>query len=86
MHVLVCLVTHHATIDLISSVYLIALLLYEYLITADDEITTVWQKKLTISSALFFSIRWAMILNALIQLLPETAQASLFDCYILAYK
>ena len=40
-----------------------ALVAYEYFFTIDQEVNTVWKRKLTLSSVLLISIRWAMVLN-----------------------
>lgn len=47
-----------------------ALVAYEYIITLDQEISTVWGRKRTASSALLLSIRWVMVLNQVVSYIP----------------
>lgn len=55
----------------------LALVAYEYLTTFDQEVTTVWKRKLTATSALLLVTRWTMIINQILAYLPTTSQASL---------
>ena len=41
-----------------------ALICYEYLITLDDEIRTVWRRKFSAVSLLIVSTRWSLLLYA----------------------
>ncbi|EKM51717.1 uncharacterized protein PHACADRAFT_102465 [Phanerochaete carnosa HHB-10118-sp] len=50
-----------------------ALVVYEYLITFDQEVAIVWRKKITLTSAFLVIIRWAMVVNAIIaNIVPST--------------
>ena len=42
---------------------LVALVVYEYLITIDQELAVVWKRQWTPASALLISLRWVMILS-----------------------
>ena len=53
------------------------LAIYEYIITAGDEINIVWRRKFNISSSFLLSVRWIMVINAVVQIYPTTAQVSL---------
>ncbi|GJE98365.1 hypothetical protein PsYK624_145940 [Phanerochaete sordida] len=44
-----------------SNVALLVLVFYEYVITIDQEIACVWQRKVTAASALLLSTRWVMV-------------------------
>ncbi|EKM48691.1 uncharacterized protein PHACADRAFT_202510 [Phanerochaete carnosa HHB-10118-sp] len=48
-----------------------ALVFYDYLITLDQEVRTVWQQKFSIVSLLIVSTRWTLILQAASSLLPN---------------
>ena len=50
----------------------IALVVYEYVITLDQEISTIWKREWTMSSALLLSIRWAMLLNQIVAYVPAS--------------
>lgn len=39
-------------------------MIYDYAITLSDEVETVWRRKLTLTSVLLISTRWAMLVNA----------------------
>ena len=41
----------------------VALVLYEYMVTFDREITAVWKRPWNATSILLLSVRWAMVLN-----------------------
>lgn len=51
---------------------MVLLPLYEYLITLDQEVATVWQRgrRLTFASALLVSTRWYMIIQSLVNAMP----------------
>ena len=54
----------------------VALTLYEYAITFDQEVQAVWRRTCTVSSLLLLSIRWVMVLSAimsLVSLLPRVS-------------
>lgn len=57
-----------------SGVY--AMILYEYFITFDDEIRTVWKKPWTLASALLLSVRWNMFVSSILIFVPEDNWAS----------
>ena len=59
---------------LLIQILIIALVFYEYAITIDQEITTVWKKKVTATSVLLITTRWVMLVNTILQLLSGTAQ------------
>jgi hypothetical protein len=54
----------------------IGLTIYEYIITTGDEVATVWRRKLNISSVFLLSVRWTMVVNVLVYVLPSTAEVS----------
>jgi hypothetical protein len=57
--------------------HIAALTLYECIITTGDEVRIiVWQKKISVPSLFLLSIRWNMILNTIIYLIPGTPQVS----------
>ncbi|GJE99240.1 hypothetical protein PsYK624_154900 [Phanerochaete sordida] len=45
---------------------LVGLIVYELLITFDQEVSAVWQKKITATSLLLLSTRWIMLLNSIL--------------------
>jgi hypothetical protein len=53
-----------------------ALTLYECIITTGDEVRIFWRKKISVPSLFFLSVRWTMILNTIIYLIPGTPQVS----------
>ncbi|EKM48194.1 uncharacterized protein PHACADRAFT_214913 [Phanerochaete carnosa HHB-10118-sp] len=51
----------------------LALVVYEYLITFDQEVAIVWRRKITLTSAFLVILRWAMVVNAIIaNIVPST--------------
>ena len=56
---------------------MLAIALYEYGFTLSDEVAVVWQRRLTATSAMMLSIRWVMLLLAVLQLFPITPKVSL---------
>lgn len=44
------------------------LLLYEYVITIEEEVNMIWKRKLKASSLLLLGLRWSMLLNAVFTL------------------
>lgn len=48
----------------------VAVVVYEYLITIDDEVKTVWKRKLNLASAFLLFIRLTMIASAVINFQP----------------
>ena len=55
----------------------LVLVLYEYLITFPDEIRLVWKKPWTLASVLLLSVRWNMVVNSLLDFIPQVAQFSI---------
>ncbi|EKM48536.1 uncharacterized protein PHACADRAFT_79395, partial [Phanerochaete carnosa HHB-10118-sp] len=53
------------------------LVIYEFLITIGDEIKIVWRRPITARAILLGSVRWCMLLSAVLDLAPETANVSL---------
>ena len=51
----------------------LVLILYEYLITFPDEIRLVWKRPWTLASVLLLSVRWNMVVNSLVDFIPEVA-------------
>ncbi|EKM48076.1 uncharacterized protein PHACADRAFT_77010, partial [Phanerochaete carnosa HHB-10118-sp] len=47
-------------------------IIYEFLITIGDEIEIVWRKPITASSVLLGSVRWCLLLTAILNLAPST--------------
>lgn len=54
----------------------IASVFYEYIITVDDEVRTVWRRNFNITSLLLLTVRWAMVMSAVVVLLPTSASVS----------
>lgn len=52
-----------------------ALAIFEYIITIDHEVDTLLRRK-SATSLLYVSIRWAMVLQAIIQLVPNNPDVS----------
>ncbi|EKM56357.1 uncharacterized protein PHACADRAFT_140967, partial [Phanerochaete carnosa HHB-10118-sp] len=42
---------------------MLCLVVYEFVITLDQEIAVVWRRKFTLTSLLLLSTRWLMLLN-----------------------
>ena len=59
------------------------LAIYEYIITAGDEINIVWRRKFNISSSFLLSVRWIMVINAVVQIYPTTEKVSLQLCLVM---
>ena len=55
----------------------LVLVLYEYLITFPDEICVVWERPWTLGSVLLLSVRWNMVVNSFLDLIPLVAQFSI---------
>ncbi|KIP02560.1 hypothetical protein PHLGIDRAFT_122368 [Phlebiopsis gigantea 11061_1 CR5-6] len=53
---------------------LTALVAYEYFITFDQEVATVWKRKLTATSVLLLLTRWTMITTQILTYVPITSQ------------
>ena len=51
----------------VANILIQALPLYEYVITLDLEYSVVWRRKLTATSFLLITTRWAMVLAAVLQ-------------------
>ena len=59
------------------------LLCYEYFITFEHEIRAVWSRKINMTSILFLSIRWSMVVNLPLLALPSTPQVNLLRTNLL---
>jgi hypothetical protein len=46
------------------------LVLYEYAITFDQEVSTIWKRRFTATSILLLSTRWVLVLSVILQLMP----------------
>ena len=49
-----------------------AMVMYEYLITFEDEVTTVWKRKFNLTSTFLLSVRWTMVVATILWLLPTS--------------
>lgn len=49
----------------------VAFILYDHLITFGQEVRAVWQRKFSAVSLLIVSTRWALVIHAIIVLLPN---------------
>lgn len=56
-----------------------ALVFYDYLITLDQEVRTVWKQKFSAVSLLILFTRWTLLWQAAVNLIPEGSVAS--HCY-----
>ena len=52
------------------------MIVYEYIITFDQEVATVWQRKFTLTSILLLSTRYALVLLEILALLPASPVVS----------
>ncbi|KIP10104.1 hypothetical protein PHLGIDRAFT_66354, partial [Phlebiopsis gigantea 11061_1 CR5-6] len=52
-----------------------ALTLYEYVVTIDQEVNTVWKRRNNATSMLLLTVRWAMVMNAIIMAVPPIQNA-----------
>lgn len=60
----------------------LALVAYEYLITLDQEVATVWRRKWTATSVLIVSVRWVMVLLQIshwLSVLPNVRSSVLYE-------
>ena len=48
----------------------LALILYEYLITFDEEVQYIWKTRITLIAVLLLSVRWVMVLLAIFYAAP----------------
>ncbi|EKM48477.1 uncharacterized protein PHACADRAFT_202765 [Phanerochaete carnosa HHB-10118-sp] len=55
------------------------LVAYEFVITFGNEIEIVWKRPITARAVLLGSVRWCMLLAAVMNIAPETANAALFS-------
>ncbi|THG93502.1 hypothetical protein EW026_g7751 [Hermanssonia centrifuga] len=55
----------------------VALFIYEYILTANQEVTMIWRRKWTSVTWLFVANRYLMIANAIFGLMPSTAQVDI---------
>ena len=55
--------------------YLLALYVYEYVVTLDQEISHVWTRKWTISTWIFVVNRYTALITALEVVFPESTYA-----------
>lgn len=65
-----------------------AMIVYEYIITFDREIQSVWQRKWTASSLLLVSTRWGMVANAIVacaSLSPQNCEVTAVFSYLVSY-
>lgn len=53
---------------------LAALVVYEFLITFEQELAVVWRRKLTLASVLLIAIRWTILLEAIFLILPQPSE------------
>ena len=62
-----------------------AVVIYEYLITIDREVETVWWRTWTASSLLLLSTRWVMVLSSITQFITPSNVSYLINaatCYL----
>lgn len=52
-----------------ASVYVLAM--YDYVITVDQEVSSVWKRKINATSVLLLAARWTMVLGAIILYIPS---------------
>lgn len=45
-------------------------MVYEYLITLDQEIAIVWRRKFALTSVLVLALRWSMVATAILNWVP----------------
>lgn len=59
-------------------VFLVLLPIYEFVITIDQEVATVWLRgnKFSMASILLVSTRWCMFILAMLNLFPVTPEVS----------
>ncbi|EKM56463.1 uncharacterized protein PHACADRAFT_207695 [Phanerochaete carnosa HHB-10118-sp] len=55
-----------------ADVAMTAIVVFEYLVTFDQELTCVWQRKFSATSVLLLTTRWVMIINQAIVWMPST--------------
>lgn len=60
---------------------MLALVTYEYLITVQQEVTMVWQRKWTLVTLLFLANRYVIMVIVILQSLPTTAQVRLLHLF-----
>ena len=53
-----------------------ALVVYEYFITLDQEVATVWKRKFNATSCLLVTTRWVMLLNQIFTWTPGAQNVS----------
>ena len=63
----------------------LVLVIYEYLITLDREVQTVWCRKWTASSLLLLSTRWAMVLSSMLTFFSPPPNVSYLINAVITY-
>ena len=53
-----------------------ALLVYEYIITIDQELSAIWRRKFNVASLLFITVRWTMLFNGALLSTPASPHVS----------
>jgi hypothetical protein len=48
------------------------LVLYEYVITFEQEVSTIWKRRFTATSILLLSTRWVLVLSQIVPFIPST--------------
>lgn len=54
------------------------ILVYDYVLTFAQEVTTVWRRKMTATSLLLVTTRWVMVLQAVVQFVPPVPKVRVF--------
>lgn len=49
-----------------------ALAIYEYIITIEQEVSTIWKPRVSVASLILFSVRYGMLLEAVIGLITDS--------------
>lgn len=63
-------------------IFILAAVFYEYAITVELELTTVWKRKWTVTSALLISSRWVAFLYALLSVIPMPPRVSSVSVFL----
>lgn len=67
---------HIFEVDMHVSQHALGLTFWEYAITFDKELMTVWGVKMNATSILLISVRWVMIINTIITPIPASPEVS----------
>ena len=56
-----------------------ALVVYDYVLTLDQEVDTVWRRRFSVVSLLLVLTRWTLLLNIALNLAPPGPQVTVHD-------